>query len=266
MGSTTVLNAGVDALLAAILDEKSGSAQSGSAQSGSAQSATESSGSASDGTIRVLDLGGGTGGQAVRIASLGHDVTVVDPSLDALAALDRRAGDAGVADRLRAVQGDAEGLGQVVEAGSVDLVVCHGVLEVVDDPEAALAGIAAVLRARGRLSLLIHQREAAVLSRVAAGQIRAAAAMLSDDSGSWGPSDPLRRRFSGTTVSALLDRAGFEVLASDGLRMFSDLAPDSAVVADGSLEQVLADMDLAAAVVPALRAVAPDLHLQARRR
>ena len=47
----------------------------------------------------VLDIGGGTGGFAVRVAELGHRVTVVDPSPDALAALDRRAAESGVADR-----------------------------------------------------------------------------------------------------------------------------------------------------------------------
>ena len=35
--------------------------------------------------LRVLDLGGGTGGTAVPLAAAGHDVTVVDPSPDALA-------------------------------------------------------------------------------------------------------------------------------------------------------------------------------------
>ena len=44
----------------------------------------------------VLDIGGGTGGFAVRVAELGHRVTVVDPSPDALAALDRRAREGGV--------------------------------------------------------------------------------------------------------------------------------------------------------------------------
>ena len=44
-----------------------------------------------DGPRDVLDVGGGTGGFAVPIAELGHRVTVVDPSPDALAALERRA-------------------------------------------------------------------------------------------------------------------------------------------------------------------------------
>ena len=39
------------------------------------------------GPLDVLDVGGGTGGDAVRLAALGHRVTVVDPSPDALASL-----------------------------------------------------------------------------------------------------------------------------------------------------------------------------------
>ena len=46
--------------------------------------------------LDVVDIGGGTGGFAVRVAELGHRVTVVDPSPDALAALARRAREVGV--------------------------------------------------------------------------------------------------------------------------------------------------------------------------
>jgi ubiquinone/menaquinone biosynthesis C-methylase UbiE len=84
--------------------------------------------------LRVVDVGGGTGGFAAPLAEAGHHVTVVDPSPDALASAARRAADAGLSGRITAVQGDADGLGDLVEPGSVDLVLCHAVLEVVDDP------------------------------------------------------------------------------------------------------------------------------------
>ena len=46
--------------------------------------------------VTAVDVGGGTGGFAVPLAMDGHHVTVVDPSPDALAALKRRAVEAGV--------------------------------------------------------------------------------------------------------------------------------------------------------------------------
>ncbi len=166
-------------------------------------SSEDEAGPATAATARdVLDLGGGTGGQAVRLATAGHRVTVVDPSPDALAALARRAAENGVADRLRGVQGDAENLADLVPAGSVDLVLCHGVLEVVDDPAQALAAAREVLRPGGRLSLVVAQRHAAVLARVASGHLRAATHVLTDPDGRWGPGDPLLRRFDLDGVTA----------------------------------------------------------------
>src|SRR4051794_41694789 len=90
--------------------------------------------------LRVLDAGGGTGGFAVPLARLGHDVTVVDPSPDSLAALERRAAETGAQDYIHAMQGDAPGVPRPVEAGSFDLLLCPSVLEGVDDPPHALAG------------------------------------------------------------------------------------------------------------------------------
>ena len=71
--------------------------------------------------LEVLDLGGGTGGVAVPLAEAGHHVTVVDPSPDALASLGRRAHEAGIVDRITAVQGDGDSLGAVLAGRRVDL-------------------------------------------------------------------------------------------------------------------------------------------------
>src|SRR4051794_24868824 len=98
------------------------------------------------GEQRVLDIGGGTGGFAVRLAGLGHRVTVVDPSPDALAALARRADEDDVADRVTGLQGDLANLRELLPDAAdheidheIDLVLCHRVLGLVDDPADALA-------------------------------------------------------------------------------------------------------------------------------
>jgi 2-polyprenyl-3-methyl-5-hydroxy-6-metoxy-1,4-benzoquinol methylase len=77
--------------------------------------------------LDIVDVGGGTGGLAVPFAALGHDVTVVDPSPDALAAAQRRAAEAGA--RLISVQGEAASLDGVVGAAAADQIICHNVLE-----------------------------------------------------------------------------------------------------------------------------------------
>ena len=120
--------------------------------------------------LDVVDLGGGTGGVATALAEHGHRVTVIDPSPDALASLERRSAEAGLEGRIVGRQGDAADLVDVVGERSVDVVVCHRVLEVVESPPEALAAVAAVLRPAGALSLLAPQRRAAVLGHALAAR------------------------------------------------------------------------------------------------
>jgi SAM-dependent methyltransferase len=214
--------------------------------------------------LRVLDLGGGSGGLAVPLAELGHEVTVVDPSPNALAALERRAADFGVADRVTGRQGDADTL----DGDAFDLVCCHGVLEVVDDPTAALAGIAAVLTAKGHLSLVVAGRLAVVLAKVLAGEVRQAQQALTSPDGRWGKADPLPRRFDVEGLVALLDAAGFTPVQVHGVRVFADLVPPAALDS-ASGREALTELERTVATHPqyaeALGSLGAGLHAIAQR-
>ncbi|GAB4053084.1 methyltransferase [Catellatospora paridis] len=213
--------------------------------------------------LSVVDVGGGTGGFAVPLAEAGHTVTVVDPSPDALASLLRRATDAGVAERVRALQGDADSLGDLIPPAAADLVLCHAVFEFVDDPDAVAQALHDALRPGGAASILVANRAAAVLSRAVAGQWQAAAALLADAQARVTGRDTVRRRFDLIGAEALLAEAGLHVEQAHGVRVVADLVPG--VVADADPEALLA-FELAASAVPPYRDVATQLHLLARRR
>jgi SAM-dependent methyltransferase len=217
--------------------------------------------SAGRSSLDVVDAGGGTGGFAVPLATMGHRVTVVDPSPDALAALERRAAEAEVTDRVQAVQGEVAGLLDVAAAGAVDVVVCHGVLEHVDDPAAAMSMVSAVLRPAGLLSLLAANRNAVVLSRAVAGHFAEAAHALDDPHGRWGDSDPTPRRFSSSELSDLLTGAGFAIDLIHGVRIFADLVHGALLDAEPGNTEALLALEAAAADLPAFREVATQLHV-----
>ena len=209
----------------------------------------------------VIDIGGGTGGFAVRVAEVGHRVTVIDPSPDALAILGRRAEESGVADLVTARQGDLASLPDLVPAGSADLVLCHGVLEIVDDPAEALAALAGVLRPGGVLSLLVNQRHAAVVARAMGGHFHQARAML-DDPTAAGPT----RRFTSEEVSALLAENGFETTAMHAVRVFVDLVPSSLVEMEPGAAAALVELEKAVADRPEYLPLGTQLHVLATRR
>jgi S-adenosylmethionine-dependent methyltransferase len=219
-------------------------------------------------SLRVVDLGGGTGGLAVPLARLGHHVTVIDPSLDALASLSRRAGDSGVAEQILAVQGDAANLLEVHPDADADLVCCHGALEFVEDPAATLRSVAAVLADGGYLSLVVATRMAAVLARALAGQFAQAQRALISDDGRWGPADPLPRRFDAAGITALVGGAGLAVEDSHGVRIFSDLVPAAYVDSEADRAALL-ELEQTASRHPDyafLGHIGAALHVLARRR
>jgi S-adenosylmethionine-dependent methyltransferase len=217
--------------------------------------------------LDVVDVGGGSGGFAVPLAEAGHRVVVVDPSPDSLAALSRRAGEAGVGDRVRAVQGDVTDLPVALGrlAGAVDLVLCHSVLEVVDDPAAALGAVAGVLRPGGRLSLLAPNRVAAVLGRALAGRPDEAAHVLSDPAGRWGPADGTARRWEPADLTALVTAAGLVVEQVHGVRVVADLVPSGVLDLEPGAAAALLALERALSDRPPFRDLATQLHVLALR-
>ena len=213
-----------------------------------------------EGASDVLDIGGGTGGFAVRVAELGAQVTVVDPSPDALAALSRRAGELGVS--VAGLQGDLSTLLDVVEPASADVVLCHGVLEVVDDPAAALATLRSVLRPGGVLSLLVAQRHAAVVARAMAGHFALAHRLLDAVPGT--QEGRSGQRFTVGELTELVVAAGFEVGTVHGVRVFADLVPGSLLDLEPGATGALVELERAVAARPEYFPLAAQLHVLAR--
>ncbi|MEU4832756.1 methyltransferase domain-containing protein [Streptosporangium sp. NPDC023615] len=213
--------------------------------------------------LDIVDAGGGTGGFAVPLAELGHSVTVVDPSPDSLAALERRAAEAGVS--VRALQGDAADLGELLPTGEADLVLCHSVLEYVDDPAGAVTAMAGLLRPGGVISVLAANPLAAALHRSIAGRFDEAREALADPDGRWGEKDPTPRRFTRESLERLLAVTGFTPGEVHGVRIFADLVPSRLLDGEPGAARALVALEQAAAAHPVLRDIATQLHVLGHR-
>ena len=218
-------------------------------------------------TLTILDLGGGTGGDAVRLAQAGHHVTVVDPSPDALASLERRSADAArtgdVPGTVHGVLGDTTDLLQHVSAESFDLAICHGVLEHVDDPDQAMAVVASALRPGAHASVVVAGRLAAVVARALAGDFAAATRVYSTDLAGWDIRSMGPRRFVQAELDELLVTHGLTPVASHALRVFADLVPSALVdIEPGArdalyaLERLVADLGDFTALSAGLQSIA----------
>jgi len=208
--------------------------------------------------LDIVDVGGGTGGLSVPFAALGHNVTVIDPSPDALAAAQRRAAEAGA--RLTAVQGEAANLDSVAGAAAADLVICHNVLEYVEEPAAAMSAIARVLRPSATVSVLAANAFAAVLHRALAGRFAEARTLLSSSL-----LDAPPRRYTLPELTGLISAAGLRTGEAHGLRIFGGLVPGALLPGDAAAAEALRALEETAASTPPLRDIAAQLHVLGHR-
>ncbi|MFF7105469.1 class I SAM-dependent methyltransferase [Streptomyces nigra] len=210
--------------------------------------------------LRVLDVGMGQGTQALRLARAGHQVTGVERDATMIAAARARlAGEPeGIRERVRLVQSDGRDTGVHFLPGSFDVVLCHGVLMYVDEPDPLLAGLARMLAPGGLLSLLVRNGDALALRPGLAGDWDTALAAF--DASAYRNRLGLDVRADRLSdLTATLAGIGAPLHTWYGVRVCTDTAADGAEIPD-DLGTLLAVEERAGKTDP-YRGVAALLHL-----
>ncbi|MEX2981899.1 MULTISPECIES: methyltransferase domain-containing protein [Streptomyces] len=212
--------------------------------------------------LRVLDVGPGQGTQALRLARAGHEVTGLEPDPRMVEALRLAlsAEPAGIQERVRIVEGDGRDTGAHFLPGTFDVVLCHGVLMYVAEPDPLLAGLARVLAPGGVLSLVVRNADALAMRPGLSGDWDTALAAF--DSPAYTNRIGVEARADRLeALTATLAGIGAPLQAWYGVRVFTDLAADDQAPPVGAeLERLLAAEDRAGRTDP-YRAVAALLHL-----
>jgi len=177
---------------------------------------------------RALDVGGGTGALALKLAAEGWRVDVLDSSAAMLALARAAARRAGHSVDVGLHEGDAGRLKEIFGTDSFDLVACHNVLEYVEDPAAVVHSVASAARRGGLISLLARNRageamRAAVKSQDLDAARRALTAAAVRESLYGGPA----KLFDYESLRDLASSSGLEVLAARGVRVVADYLPAS---------------------------------------
>jgi S-adenosylmethionine-dependent methyltransferase len=214
--------------------------------------------------LRALDVGGGTGAVALRLARLGIYVTLMDASAPMLDQAERAAREAEVVERIALKHGDATQVANF-DAGSFDLILCHNSLEYFDDPATVLHGAARLMRdSSSILSVLVRNRSGEVLKfALQAGDLATAEKNLDAEWGEEALYGGPVRLFTPETLQAMLQAASFEVVATRGVRVFSDYLP-SKIDRSAEYDKIF-ELERKLGARPDFAAVARYTHCLARR-
>jgi S-adenosylmethionine-dependent methyltransferase len=178
-------------------------------------------------SLSVLDLGSGPGAAAVRLARLGFHVTLLDSSPAMLDVAERAAVEAGLSDKIALQHGDAAQARSLFPSESFDLVLCHNLLEYVDDPKAVLLSAAHLMRGSSAiLSVLVRNQAGEVFkAAIQSGDLAAAQDGLSAEWGHESLYGGKVRLFSLDTLRHMLKTTSFEIIDQRGVRVIADYLP-----------------------------------------
>ena len=121
-------------------------------------------------------------------------------------------------------QGDASQLATLFPAASFDVILCHNVLEFVEDPRAVLRTAALALRdSSGLISVLVRNRAGEVLkAAILNGDLAAAERNLDAEWGDESLYESRVRLFTGDSLQAMVLGSSLAVVAERGVRVMSD--------------------------------------------
>lgn len=175
-------------------------------------------------SLRALDLGCGTGANGLRLARLGYHVTLMDSSAPMLEITKRAAQQSGLGEKIETKQGDADRLAELFAERAFDVILCHNILEFVEEPGTVLHSAARALRNPSAiLSVLVRNRAGEVLkAAILSGDLDAATNNLSAEWGSEALYGGKVRLFTPEATRTMLKRASLEVLSERGVRVMAD--------------------------------------------
>ncbi|WP_342321278.1 tRNA uridine 5-oxyacetic acid(34) methyltransferase CmoM [Kosakonia sp. BYX6] len=170
------------------------------------------------GPLHVLDAGGGEGQTAIRMAQLGHNVTLCDVSKEMIARAQAAANEKGVSGNMHFVQCAVQDVAQHLES-PVDLILFHAVLEWIAEPINVLNILWSVLRPGGTLSLMFYNADGLLMHNMVAGNFDyVQVGMPKRKKRTLSPDYPR----APADVYAWLEQIGWRITGKTGVRVFHD--------------------------------------------
>ena len=199
--------------------------------------------------MKVLDFGSGEGDTAAHLSQW-NDVTAVEPSEAMLT--NRAAGD------YVQLQGCIERI-QAMQDATFDVVVCHNVLEYVDEKEIYIRELARVVKPGGYLSLVKHNRSGRVMQMtVLLNDFVMANTLLDGGEGKSGQFGDIRYY---EDADALRWLPGFSCETCWGARTFWDLQQKQECHTDAAWQQRMLALEEKVSTMPMYQNIAFFHHL-----
>jgi S-adenosylmethionine-dependent methyltransferase len=169
----------------------------------------------------ILDAGGGQGQFSLQLAQAGHRVVICDISAEMLTLAQEKVDQLGVADRVQLIHCAIQDVAQHLpaEQQQFDFVICHAVMEWMQEPQSLLPHLLAYLKPQGYLSLTFYNIHSLIYKNLLRTNFKK---IINRDyggsAGSLTPINPLEPQ----QVLGWIAELPLQLLSHSGIRVFHD--------------------------------------------
>ncbi len=170
---------------------------------------------------RILDAGGGQGQFSLQLAQAGHEVVICDISAEMLKLAEEQVNGLGLQDRVTLIHCALQDLPQHLTATQThfDMVICHAVMEWMQEPKTLLPCLLNYLKPQGYLSLTFYNLHSLIYKNLL--RTNFTKIINKDYRGSRGSLTPINP-LDPQEVLGWIESLPLNLLAHSGIRVFHD--------------------------------------------
>lgn len=169
----------------------------------------------------ILDAGGGQGQFSLRLAQAGHRVVICDISAEMLKLAQEQAEQLGVVDRVQLIHCSLQDLSRHLPSDlqQFDFVICHAVMEWMQEPQSLLPCLLTYLKPQAYLSLTFYNIHSLIYKNLLRTNFKKI--LNKDYGGSAGSLTPINPLEPSQVISWLAELP-LQLLDHSGIRVFHD--------------------------------------------
>lgn len=168
---------------------------------------------------RILDAGGGQGQFSLQWAKNGHEVVLCDISMEMLKLAEEQVEAHGLKDRVQLIHSSVQDLHHHIGNQQFDFVVCHAVMEWLQEPRELLPKLVSYLAPEGFLSLTFYNLNSLIYKNLLRTNFKKI--IEKDFGGSKGSLTPINPQ-QPEHVFEWIAQLPLKILCHSGIRVFHD--------------------------------------------